>query len=137
MESNASKITERLKETARLFKRTLHWILAITLVALAGIVCYVIFCHDKSICFGMLVLVSGTLVAICALCWLGYYCKQLLGIYSDSCKQFFETELSLYCDAARREGAIQDRQIAIDPEITAKRKEIELAKIEQELKALK
>lgn len=140
MEANTLKLTERIERTSELFNRTLHWILAITLVVLAGIVCYAVFCHDRSICFGVIVLGSGALVAVCALCWLGYSCKQLLEIYFDSCKQFSETELSLYREDVRREGAIQDKQMAIvqqDPPIIAKYKEIELAKLDKKIQALK
>lgn len=140
MESNASQCTERPGNVARLFKLTLYGVLAVALVALVGIVCFAIFVHDKSICFGVLVLVIWALVAACALCWLGYCCKQLLGIYSESHKKHYETELTLYQEAVRRERSIQDKQretVQSDPEIATKRKEVELAKLEKELRTLK
>ncbi len=140
MESNASQFAEQPENIARLFKRTFYGMLVVVLVALAGIVCFAIFVHDKSICFDVLVLVIWALVAVCALCWLGYCCKQLLGIYSESHKKHYETELTLYQEAVRRERSIQDKQretVQSDPEIATKRKEVELAKLEKELRTLK
>lgn len=140
MESNASQFAEQPENIARLFKRTFYGMLVVVLVALAGIVCFAIFVHDKSICFDVLVLVIWALVAVCALCWLGYCCKQLLGIYSESHKRLSETELTLYQETVRRERSIQDKQreiVQLDPEIAAKRKEVELAKLEKELRTLK
>lgn len=140
MESNVSQFTEQPENVARLFKQTLYGLLAVALVALAGIVCYAIFGHDQTICFGVLVLVIWALVAVCALCWLGYSCKRLLEIYSESRQKFSETELTLYQEAVRHERAIQDKQretVQPDPDIEAKRKEVELAKLEKELRGLK
>lgn len=140
MESNAPQFIERPGNVARLFKQTLYGLLAVALVALAGIVCYAIFGHDKPICFGVLVLVIWALVAVCALCWLGYSCKRLLEIYSESRQKFSETELTLYQEAVRHERSIQDKQretVLPDPDIEAKRKEVELAKLEKELRGLK
>lgn len=140
MESNASQCTERPGNVARLFKLTLYGVLAVALVALVGIVCNSVFYHDQSIGFGVLVLASWVLVAVCALCWMGYCCKQLLGIYSESHKRLSETELTLCQEAVRRERSIQDKQreiVQLDPEIAAKRKEVELAKLEKELRTLK
>lgn len=137
MESNAPQFIERAENVARLFKQTLYGLLAVALVALAGIV---YFYRDKSICFGVLVLVIWALVAVCALCWLGYCCKRLLEIYSESRQKFSETELTLYQEAVRHERAIQDKQreaVLPDPDIEAKRKEVELAKLEKELRGLK
>lgn len=137
MESNVSQFTEQPENVARLFKQALYGLLAVTLVALAGIV---YFYHDKPICFGVLVLVIWALVAVCALCWLGYCCKRLLEIYSESRQKFSETELTLYQEAVRHERAIQDKQretVQPDPDIEAKRKEVELAKLEKELRGLK
>lgn len=88
----------------------------------------------------MLVLVIWALVAVCALCWLGYCCKHLLEIYFENHKKLSETELTLYQEAVRRERSISDRQretVQSDPEISAKRKEVELAKLEKELRSLK
>lgn len=140
MESNAPQSIERPGNVARLFKQTLYGLLAVALVALAGIVCYAIFGHKQPICFGVLVLVIWALVAVCALCWLGYCCKRLLEIYSESRQKFSETELTLYQEAVRHERAIQDKQreaVQPDPDIEAKRKEVELAKLEKELRSLK
>ena len=140
MESNASQFTERPENVARLFKQALYGLLAIALVALAGIVCYAIFGHDQTICFGVLVLVIWGLVAVCTLCWLGYCCKRLLEIFSESRQKFSETELTLYQESIRHERAIQDKQretVQPDPDIEAKRKEVELAKLEKELRGLK
>lgn len=137
MESNASQFIEHPENLARLFIQALYGLLV---VALAGIVCYAILGHDQSISFGVLVLASWVLVAVCALCWLGYCCKQLLGIYSESHKRLTETELTLYQEAVRRERSIQDKQretVQPDPEIATKRKEVELAKLEKELRTLK
>ena len=137
MESNAPQFTERPENVARLFKQTLYGLLAVALVALAGIV---YFYRDKPICFGVLVLVIWALVAVCALCWLGYCCKRLLEIYSESRQKFSETELTLYQEAVRHERAIQDKQretVQPDPDIEVKRKEVELAKLEKELRGLK
>ncbi len=140
MESNASQFAEQPGNVARLFKRTLYGMLAVALVALAGIVCNSVFYHDQLIGFGVLVLASWVLVAVCALCWMGYCCKQLLGIYSESHKRLSDTELTLYQEAVRRERSIQDKQretVQPDPEIATKRKEVELAKLEKELRTLK
>lgn len=140
MKSNASQFTEQPENVARLFKQALYGLLAVALVALAGIVCYAIFGHDQTICFGVLVLVIWALVAVCALCWLGYCCKRLLEIYSESRQKFSETELTLYQEAVRHERSIQDKQretVLPDPDIEAKRKEVELAKLEKELRSLK
>ena len=137
MESNVPQFIERPGNVARLFKQTLYGLLA---VALAGIVCYAIFGHDQTICFGVLVLSIWALVAVCALSWLGYCCKRLLEIYSESRQKFSETELTLYQEAVRHERAIQDKQRETaqpDPDIEAKRKEVELAKLEKELRGLK
>ena len=137
MESNAPQFIERPGNVARLFKQALYGLLAVALVALAGIV-YLY--RDKPICFGVLVLVIWALVAVCALCWLGYCCKRLLEIYSESRQKFSETELTLYQEAVRHERAIQDKQretVQPDPDIEAKRKEVELAKLEKELRGLK
>lgn len=139
MESNASQITERPENVARLFNQALYGLLVVVLVALAGIVCYAIYCYEEPIYFDVLVLVIWALVAICALCWLGYCCKRLLEIYSESRQKFSETELTLYQEAVRHERAIQDKQretVPPDPDIEAKRKEIELARLEKELRGL-
>ena len=56
MEPNALQFAERLEAAARSFRRTRLWMLAVTLVALAGIVCYAVFGHDRPVCFGVLVL---------------------------------------------------------------------------------
>lgn len=140
MESNASHFAEWPGNVARLFKQALYGLLVVALVALAGIVCYAIFGHDKPICFGVLALVIWALVAVCTLCWLGYCCKRLLEIYSESRKKFSETELTLYQEAVRHERSIQDKlreTVQPDPDIEAKRKEVELAKLEKELRGLK
>lgn len=142
MESNASKFVEQLEKMIRLFNRTLYWILVVTFVALAGVVCYVVFYHDSPACFATIVLGSGLFVVVCALCWLGSFSRCLLNIQNDCRKQLLETELSLYREAVRREreGVLQDGQIAIAQlglKIEAKRKELDLAKLERELKALK
>ena len=140
MESNAPQFIERPGNVARLFTQALYGLLAVALVALAGIVCYAIFGHDQTICFGVLVLVIWALVAVCALRWLGYCCKRLLEIYSESRQKFSETELTLYQEAVRHERAIHDKQretVLPDPDIEAKRKEVELAKLGKELRALK
>ena len=55
MEPNALQFAERLEAAARSFRRTRLWMLAVTLVALAGIVCYAVFGHDRPVChFGLL-----------------------------------------------------------------------------------
>lgn len=139
MESNASQFTKQPNDVG-LFNRTFYGLLVVALTALAGIVCYTIFSHCRTIYFSVLVLAIWALVAGCALCWLGYCCKRVLEIYSESCKRLSETELTLYQEAVRRERSIQDKQretIKPDPEIAAKRKEVELAKLEKELRALK
>lgn len=46
-----------------------------------------------------LILTTITIIGICVFCWLGYYYKHLLRTYSDSRKEVFETELSLYREA--------------------------------------
>lgn len=140
MEPNAPQFIERPENVARLFKQTLYWTLAVTSVALAGIIGYAIYCDKKQICFNMFVLSIWALVAICALCWQGYCCKRLLEIYSKSRQKFSETELTLYQEAVRRERSIQDKlreAVQPDPDIEAKRKEVELAKLEKELRFLK
>ena len=140
MESNASQFAERPENVARLFKQTLYGLLAVALVALAGIVGYAIYCYEKPICFDVLVLVIWALVAVCVLCWLGYCCKRLLEIYFESRQKFSETELTLYQEAVRHERSIQDKQretVQPDPDIEAKRKDVELAKLEKELRSLK
>ena len=140
MESNASQFTEQPENVARLFKRALYGLLAVALVALIGIGCYAIFYHGKSNGFDVLILMIWFLIAVCTLCWLGYCCKQLLGIYSESHKKLSETELTLYQEAVRHERSIQDKQretVQPDPDIEEKRKEVELAKLEKELRALK
>lgn len=139
MESNTSQFTKQPKDVTRLFNRTFYGLLAAALTAMVGIVGYTIFGHDKPICFGVLVLATWTLVAVCALCWLGYCCKRLLETYSERSKRLSETELTLYQEAVRRERSIQDKQretVKPDPEIAAKRKELELAKLEKELRSL-
>lgn len=140
MEPIASKFIEQLKKIAELLNRTLWWMFFITLVALSGIICYVIVCHDEPMCLGVIAIGSGALVVICVLCWLGFFSKRLLDVQNDSRQQLFETELSLYRESVRREGLIQDKKTVIaqlDLDIEAKRKEIELAKLEKELKGLK
>lgn len=140
MESIASKFAEQLEKIAGLLNRTLCMMFFITFVALAGIICYVIFYHKEPVCLGVIAIGSGALVVICALCWLGFFSKRLLDVQDDSRQQLFETELSLYRESVRREGLIQDKKTVIaqlDLDIEAKRKEIELAKLEKELKDLK
>lgn len=140
MESNVSQITERPENVARLFKQALYGLLTVALVALAGIVGYAIYCYEEPICFDVLVLVIWALVAVCALCWQGYSCKRLLEIYSESRQKFSETELTLYQEAVRHERSIQDKQretVLPDSDIEEKRKEVELAKLEKELRSLK
>lgn len=140
MEPTASKFTKHIGEISRLLNRTLYWILTVTLVALIGIVCYVLFCHDVSTCLGAIALGCGTLVVVCALCWLGLFGKRLLDVQNDCRKQLLETELSLYREAIRREGLLQDKRTTIaklDLELEEKRKEKALAELEKELKALK
>ena len=140
MEPIASKFTEQLKQIAGLLNRTLWWMFFITLVALAGIICYVIVYHDEPICLGVIAIGSGALVVTCALCWLGFFSKRLLDVQDGCRQQLFETELSLYRESVRREGLIQNKETVIaqlDLDIEAKRREIELAKLEKELKDLK
>lgn len=133
---NVSQFTERPGNVAGLFKLTFYGVLAVALVALAGIVCYTVFCREESIGFGVLVLAIWALVAVCALCWLGYCCIQLLGIYSEGYKRFSETELTLY----KAERLVRDKHreaVQMDPEIISKSKEIELFRLEKELRSLK
>lgn len=140
MEPNALQFAERLEAAARSFRRTRLWMLAVTLVALAGIVCYAVFGHDMPVCFGVLVLAGWVLVAGCALCWLGYCCKRLLGICSESHRRLSETELTLYQEAVRHERSVRDKQSEAagpDPEIAAKRRKVELAWLEKELQSLR
>lgn len=137
---NVSQFTERPGNVAGLFKLTFYGVLAVALVALAGIVCYTVFCREESIGFGVLVLGIWALVAVCALCWLGYCCIQLLGIYSEGYKRVSETELTLYKEAICGERSVRDKHreaVQMDPEIIAKSKEIELFRLEKELRSLK
>ena len=96
--------------------------------------------REESIGFGVLVLAIWALVAVCALCWLGYCCIQLLGIYSEGYKRFSETELTLYKEAVCGERSVRDKHreaVQMDSEIIAKSKEIELFRLEKELRSLK
>ena len=140
MEPIASKFAEQLKKIAELLNRTLCWMFIITLVALVGIISYVIIYHDEPVCLGVIAIGSGALVVICALCWLGFFSKRLLDVQDGCRQQLFETELSLYRESVRREGLIQDKKTVIaqqDLDIEAKRREIELTKLEKELRTLK
>lgn len=110
---NVSQFTERPENVAGLFKLTFY---------------------------GVLVLGIWALVAVCALCWLGYCCIQLLGIYSEGYKRFSETELTLYKEAVCGERSVRDKHreaVQMDPEIISKSKEIELFRLEKELRSLK
>lgn len=140
MKPITSKFTEQIEKISQLLNQTLRGIFIITFVALAGIACYVIFSPDRMIPLGTTILGSGTLVIVCALCWLGFFSKRLLDIQNVCRKQLLETELSLYREEVRRDGLLQDAQTTnshLDLKTEAKRKEIELAKLEKELKTYK
>lgn len=83
---------------------------------------------------------AGCLLPDAPLCWLGYCCKRLLGICSESHRRLSETELTLYQEAVRHERSVRDKQSEAagpDPEIAAKRREVELARLEKELQSLR
>lgn len=77
---------------------------------------------------------------MCLVLWLGYYCKHLLKIYSDSRKEVFETELSLYREAVRREELILNEQTNNELQnlkIEIKRKELEIQQLNKKIKEIK
>lgn len=87
-----------------------------------------------------LILTAITIIGVCVLCWLGYYCKHLLKIYSDSRKEVFETELSLYREAVRREELILNEQTNNELQnlkIEIKRKELEIEQLNKKIKEIK
>lgn len=120
--------------------RRFYWALGGTVfIAVIGI-CALVFLSMRFPYVSWLTFVLLTLVVICTLCWLGSYCRYLLTIYNETRKQFVDTELSLYKDSIRREGVICDEQTTqeqIAIRLETKRKELELAKIERELKTMK
>ena len=74
-----------------------------------------------------------TIVGLCAICWTGYYGRQLLKIYTDSRKQIFDTELSLYRESVRREELILNEQTNDE----LQNLKIKIAELEKEIKKIK
>ena len=86
------------------------------------------------------ILVTMTIVGLCAICWTGYYSRQLLKIYTDSRKLIFDTELSLYRESVRREELILNEQTNDELQnlkIEIKRKDLKIAELEKEIKKIK
>lgn len=86
------------------------------------------------------ILVTMTIVGLCAICWTGCYGRQLLKIYTDSRKQIFDTELSLYRESVRREELILNEQTNDELQnlkIEIKRKDLKIAELEKEIKKIK
>lgn len=85
-------------------------------------------------------IIAITIIGICVLCWLGCYCKHLLKIYSDSRKEVFDTELSLYREAVRREVLTLDKQTnkeLKDLKNEIKLKELEIEQLNKKIKGIK
>lgn len=109
--------------------------IAMAVLAIAALIFSPHFGYDS-----WLILVTVTVVGLCAICWTGYYGRQLLRIYTDSRRQIFDTELSLYRESVRREELILNEQThneLQDLKIEIKRKDLKIAELEKEIKKIK
>lgn len=137
LELNESGILERIKHIRHGF----YWTMGGTIIMAILIIVALVIASNLDLKYNSwLVLTAITIIGICVLCWLGYYCKHLLKIYSDSRKEVFETELSLYREAVRREGLILNEQTNNELQnlkIEIKRKELEIEQLNKKIKEIK
>lgn len=129
-------VGKSLKYEAKRIAWTMGWIV---FVACAGISALV--AMSFLFPFGSwLLFVSAALVILCTICWLGVHCRQQMNSYERLQKQITDTELSLYRDSVRRVEVLSEERAfneQLEIRLETKRKELELAKLEKELKAFK
>lgn len=130
-----SAVIARIKRIYRGFCWTMGGTLAIAALVIVSLAFSPYFEYDS-----WPILVTMTIVGLCAICWTGYYGRQLLKIYTDSRKQIFDTELSLYRESVRREELILNEQTNDELQnlkIEIKRKDLKIAELEKEIKKIK
>lgn len=135
VELNEFGILDRIKHIYHGFYWTMGGTIIMAILIIAALITAPHFEYNS-----WLILTAITIIGICALCWLGYYCKHLLKIYSDSRKEVFETELSLYREAVRREELILNEQTNNELQnlkIEIKRKELEIQQLNKKIKEIK
>ena len=135
MELNESGILNRIKHIHHGFYWTMGGTIIMAILIIAALIMSPHFEYNS-----WFILTAITIIGICVLCWLGYYCKHLLKIYSDSRKEIFETELSLYREAVRREELILNEQTNNELQnlkIEIKRKELEIEQLNKKIKEIK
>lgn len=140
METTKPDLKGLLKSVTCLYSVTLGIMALITFIIIAGIIVCIANWRCIPAAITVTVVVGGLVAVICAICWAGCSLRHLSDIQNSCRKQFLETELTLYREAVRRESILKDEQTTIAQlglKAEAKHKEIELARLENELASVK